>query len=79
MPKLELSDVPEQLYRRLEVRANQHGQSVENEAIGCIQSALDGTRDPAQVLERARRLRKSLEPMFLTDEAIRAAREEGRA
>jgi plasmid stability protein len=80
MPRIELANVPEELYERLQQRASEHGKSVESEVLGCIERALEKSHPHrAELLERFRLLRKSLEPIYLRDQDIQAAKEAGRA
>src|SRR5690242_14279430 len=80
MASLTLSNVPESLYSWLAQRASQHGTSVGDEALTCIQSALENEgADAEEVLADIRAHRESITGVFLTDPNLQAAKEEGRA
>lgn len=80
MATMTLKNVPEPLYEQLKRSAERHRRSINSEAIVCLERALQSERiDPATLLTRARALREKLAPrLFVTDEELRAARDEGR-
>ena len=79
MATLTLKQVPDSLYRRLKERAATHRRSINSEAIVCLEQILQTQPfDPASWLEEARKLRRSGSKIYLTDEALRRAKEDGR-
>ena len=79
MANLTLKQVPDALYQRLKERAAAHRRSINNEAIVCLEQLLEPQRvDPRSRLEDIRALRREAPKVFLTDEALRQARDEGR-
>ena len=79
MATLTLKQVPDDLYRRLKERAATHRRSLNNEAIVCLEQMLRSQPvDPASWLEKARALRGRASKVYLTDEALRRAKENGR-
>jgi antitoxin FitA len=80
MATLTLKNVPEKLRRRLKESAAQHRRSINREAITCLEKALMAERmDPQEFLARARALRERSPQIFLTEEFLRAAKNEGRS
>lgn len=79
MANLTLKQVPDALYQRLKERAAAHRRSINNEAIVCLEQILEPQPvDPRSRLAEIRRLRRDAPEVFLTDETLRRAREEGR-
>jgi antitoxin FitA len=79
MATLTIKNIPEELRKRLKESATQHRRSINSEAIQCLEKALVGSRvDPTEFLARARALRERMPDMYITDEDLRAARNEGR-
>lgn len=79
MVTLTLKNVPEDLYEDLKRSAERHRRSINREAIVRLEQALRGGRPNVEdTLARVRRLRAQTPNVFVTDEALRAARDEGR-
>jgi plasmid stability protein len=79
MATLTIKNVPEKLYKRLKDSAAVHRRSINNEAIACLEKVLKSTRvDPEEFLARVDTLRKRMPRMYLTEEFLRAAKNEGR-
>ncbi|MHB8652809.1 MAG: FitA-like ribbon-helix-helix domain-containing protein [Terriglobia bacterium] len=79
MGTLTIKNIPEKLRKRLKESAAQHRRSINSEAITCLEKALVGGRvDPREFLERARALRERTPNIFLTEEDLRTAKNEGR-
>jgi antitoxin FitA len=83
MASITLSNVPEDLYRRLAERAESHRRTVEDEVLQCLDAVVPrgGPRRSADVdatLEELRRFRESLGPIFLTEDDLQRAKREGR-
>jgi plasmid stability protein len=78
---LTIKNLPDELYTRLKARAAEHRRSLNSEAILAVERALTDhpTEDPAHLLAALRRSRARLKGLYLTDKALRAARESGRA
>jgi hypothetical protein len=80
MPDIELKDIPQPLYARLEQEAKNHGWPVDREAINCL--AIYFSIDPKRAertLEDIRQVRAHLSAIHVTDESLREAREERRS
>jgi plasmid stability protein len=79
MANLTLKQVPNELYQRLKERAAAHRRSINNEAIMCLEQILEPRKlEVESWLEEARALRRQAPNVFLTDAALREAKEEGR-
>ena len=79
MATLTIKNIPEKLRKRLKESATQHRRSINSEAICCLEKVLVSSRvDPQEFLASARALRERMPRMFITDEELRAARNEGR-
>lgn len=80
MPSITIKNVPEPLYERLKDVAARNRRSLNSEVIIQLERAL-GTApvDAAALLARARAVRERGGVPYLTDAALRAAREEGRS
>ena len=79
MPTMTIKNVPDSLYERLKESAQEHGRSINNEVIFCLKRVLHSGRvDPEAYLARVEALQKRLSLPPLTDEILRAARDEGR-
>ena len=79
MPTITIKNVPDDLYEKLKKRAEEHGRSMNNEVIFCLKRTLQGARiDPETFLARVEALQQQIALPPLTDELLRAAREEGR-
>ena len=79
MGTLTIKNVPEKLHKRLKESAAQHRRSINSEAITCLESVLEGKRvDPREFLARVDARRKRMPRMYITDEFLRAAKNEGR-
>ena len=79
MPTMTIKNVPDDLYEKLKESAQEHGRSMNNEVIFCLKRALQGGRiDPDVFLARVEALQKQISLPPLTDEILRAAKEEGR-
>jgi plasmid stability protein len=79
MATMTLKNVPEGLYERLKEAAARHRRSVNNEAIFCLERALEGGRvDPSALLAQVRQVRVKAKGVFVTEADLRAARDEGR-
>ncbi len=56
-----LKNIPDDLYKRLEVSAQAHGRSLNSESIACLKSVLmPGRVMPGERLARARELRSGM-------------------
>jgi plasmid stability protein len=79
MATLTIKNIPDEVYEQLKQRAARHRRSVNSEIIVCLETVL-GSRvvDPATALTSVRALRETLSSVFVTEEELRAAKEEGR-
>jgi plasmid stability protein len=78
MATMTLKNVPDELYERLKRSAERHRRSVNKEAITRLEQALGGRIDSAELLEQIRAARAQMRDVYVTDDDLRAARDEGR-
>jgi antitoxin FitA len=79
MATLTIKNVPEKLHRRLKERTARHQRSTNNEVISRLETVLVGNPvDPQEFLARVRALRERMPRMYLTEEFLRAAKNQGR-
>ena len=78
MATMTLKNVPDELYEQLKRSAERHRRSVNKEAITCLERALGGRTDAAELLEEIRAARGQMRNVYVTDDDLRAARDEGR-
>jgi antitoxin FitA len=79
MATLTIKNIPDEVYEQLKQRAARHRRSVNSEVIVCLEQVLGGKSvDPAAFLARLRALRESVSTVFVTEEDLRAAKDEGR-
>jgi plasmid stability protein len=79
MATLTIKNVPGKLHKLLKESAVQHRRSLNSEAIACLESVLVGERvDPKRFLAEVRAFRERLPEMDITEEFLRAAKNEGR-
>jgi len=80
MATLTIKNIPDELYEELKRSAAQHRRSINSEVIVCLEKALRSTKriDPDEFLADVRALRQSIPGIFVTDEDLRAAKNEGR-
>jgi len=79
MSTITIKGLPDDLYERIKKRAAENRRSVNSEIIVCLERFLRNKRlDPKTFLNRVDRLRERVRLPPLTDEILRAAKEEGR-
>lgn len=79
MPSLTIKNVPARLYHRLKEAAARERRSLNSEVIHRLEQSVGATPiDVEGLLAKARELRERNRLPYLTDEALRAARDEGR-
>ena len=79
MPSLTIKNLPEHLYDRLKETAARHRRSLNSEVIHRLEASLGAAPlGVAELLDRARAVRERATLPYLTDEALRTARDEGR-
>lgn len=81
MATLTLKQVPDDLYKKLKERAAAHQRSLNEEVIYCLEQTVqvqDLRPHSRDWLEEARALRRQTPELFLTEEALRAAKDSGR-
>jgi plasmid stability protein len=79
MANLSLKQVPDDLYQRLKERAAVHRRSINNEAIICLEQALEARPfEPRSWLEGVRALRRQAPKVFLDQASLDAAKKQGR-
>jgi len=80
MATITVKNIPDDLYDRLKLEAEENRRSINSEIIQRIERSLRSTRIPAeQVLARVKRLRDSFGDQEFTVEQLDSARREGRA
>lgn len=80
MKNLTIKNVPEPLYRTLKDTAERNRRSLNSEVIHRLEVSVGSAPvDPEALLAQVRAVREQAEVPYLTDEALRAARDEGRA
>ncbi|WP_420629701.1 FitA-like ribbon-helix-helix domain-containing protein [Candidatus Leptofilum sp.] len=78
MATMTIKNIPDALYEELKQRAAANRRSVNNEVIVLIERAVQyQVQDPNEVLERVRILREKLD-IYVTEDEITAAKNEGR-
>ena len=79
MPSITIDDLPDDPCRRLKAAADEHGHTLADEVVHCLEIAL-GHRpeDPAERLERIRRIRARIPPEAASPEALGDAIDDGR-
>jgi antitoxin FitA len=79
MATLTIKNIPDALYERLKQSAARHRRSVNSEVIVCLEKVLGSSSvDPTTVLTSIRTLRKHISTVFVTEEDLRAAKDERR-
>lgn len=80
MTNLTIKNVPDALYRALKETAERNRRSLNSEVIHRLERSVGGAAiDPEAFLARARAVRERGHVPYLTEEALRRARDEGRA
>lgn len=79
MKSLHIKGVPEDLYRELKGRAKANRRSLNSEVVFCLERVLKGRRrTAAELLAWADAVRESTRLPYLTDDALNAAKRDGR-
>lgn len=79
MVRLNIRNMPDELYLRLKRSAAQHRRSVSSEVIACLEQALLSMPiDPEAYLLRVSVLREKVSKVFVTEEDLQRAKGEGR-
>lgn len=79
MATLTIKNLPDEIYAALSKTAKRHRRSINGETIVLLEQSLIKPRsDVDEQLERIRKLRESLGDVFLTDEDLEFAKNEGR-
>ena len=79
MKSLHIKGVPEDLYRELKGRAKANRRSLISEVVFCLERVLKGRRrTAAELLAWADAVRESTRLPYLTDDALNAAKRDGR-
>ena len=79
MATLTIKNIPDAVYEQLKQRAARHRRSVNSEAIVCLEEVLGSKLvDLATFLTSIRALRENISAVFVTEEDLRAAKDEGR-
>jgi plasmid stability protein len=79
MATITIKNIPDELYQELKRSAAQNRRSINSEVIVCLERALRRTPvDRNELLARIREHRSKMTKVFVTDEDLRAAKNEGR-
>lgn len=79
MASITLKNIPDAIYERLKAAAARNRRSLNGEAIARLERSLGlAPVDADALLARARSVRERRPLPYLTDEALRSARDEGR-
>lgn len=78
MARIALNAVPDELVERLSRLAAEHGADVQDEALRCLERGLSEREQVEAELREIRALREQTPNAWVTEETIRAARDEGR-
>ena len=79
MATLTSKNMPDALYEQLKQSAARHRRSVNSEVIVCLEKVLGSSFvDPATSLASIRALRQTVSTVFVTEEDLQAAKDEGR-
>jgi plasmid stability protein len=79
MATLTIKNIPDALYEQLKQSAARHRRSVNSEVIVCLEKVLGSSSvDPTTFLTSIRELRKNISTVFVTEEDLRAAKDERR-
>jgi len=79
MATLTIKNIPDELYGRLKERAKQHRRSINSEVIVCLEQVLGSAPiDRTALLASIRASRQTRLGIFITDEELKVAKNEGR-
>jgi antitoxin FitA len=79
MATLTIKNIPNELYEQLKQSAVRHRRSIDNEVIVCLEKVLRSRSvDSATFLSSIRALRKKISTVFVTEDDLRTAKDEGR-
>ena len=78
MASITLKDIPRSVHRALKQRAEQHGRSLNKEALECLQNAVAPTKVNADALLLEIRAHRASLPGRLTDPLLHEAKTAGR-
>lgn len=79
MATLALNSIPDGTLTRLRQLATETGLDVEAEAVRCLERGLSEREQVEAQLKEIRAIREGTSGAWITDDVIRAARDEGRA
>lgn len=78
MATLTIKNIPDELYARLKAQAERHRRSLNGEAVVCLELALATECEDESVLIEELRMLREESGVYLTDDYIRSAIDEGR-
>lgn len=81
MPSITIKNMPPALLEALRRRAQAHRRSMNSEVIVCLEATVQRHAPEVRqaLLERIQHRRKTLQAPFVTEEALKEIREEGRS
>ena len=78
MATITIKNIPDDVYEKLKETATMHRRSINSEVIRIIEQAVNPQRiDPEAMLAQARELRETLD-VYVTEEELNRAKNEGR-
>lgn len=78
MAAIQIKELPPNVAERIAKLAEERGSKVEDAALMCLERGVSELEQVQTELNEIRKLRESVTGVWLTDEMIRAARDEGR-
>ena len=79
MATMTIKNIPDDVYKRLKQSAKLNRRSINSEAIVCLERAFGSIRiDPQAFLAGVRARRESMSGVFITDDELHKAKNEGR-
>ena len=78
MATLTIKNIPDELYTHLKAQAERHRRSLNGEAIVCLELALASDQQDEAALNEELRMLREESGVYLTDDYIRSAIDEGR-
>ena len=79
MATLTIKNIPDELYERLKQSAAQQRRSLNSQALVCFEKVMESSRiNPEEFLANVRAQRQQISGLFVTEEDINKAKNEGR-
>ena len=78
MATLTIKNIPDELYKELKQRASDNRRSINSEVIYRLERSFTYKPSPEEIMEDIRLLRESLTNVYVTEEDLQRAKNEGR-